>query len=124
MESCLCEEGGMSMEPIQGFTGVYGEEAWSRVRARRAVWAWTRPGAPLACMEKKQRVVSVRGGRYGHGTNQGFTSVYGEETDGRVGGGGEAGGGGVRGPGASDDRVGCGGEAGGGSVRVHVRRVV
>ena len=35
--------------------------------------------ALLACMEKKHGVVSVRGGRYEHGPDQGFTGVYGEE---------------------------------------------
>jgi len=55
----------MSMDQIKGFTGVYGEEAWSRVRARRVVWAWFHAGALLACMEKKRRALSVRGGWYG-----------------------------------------------------------
>ena len=96
----------MGMEPIRGFTGVHGEEAWSLVRARRVVWAWNQSGALLACMEKKHGVLSVRGGWYEHGPDQGlywrvwrrsmescpceeggmsmgqirgFTSVYGEE---------------------------------------------
>ena len=52
----LFEEGGMGMDPIRGFTGVYGEEAYGVVSVR---------GGWPSCMSMDQ----IRG----------FTSVHGEE---------------------------------------------